>query len=303
LKDYRTVISERLASENPNSIGTVYDTATGKEWALGYGPLSQDVLVPSFLAAYTNNSVSSQPLSYFPRIPLPNWRLTWEGLTKIGNIKNVLQSATISHSYKSTYIVSNFKTNLYYDDFGTGKSATLYDELNSFYPNQDLTTFNITEQFAPFLGIDMTWVNNLQTRLEYKKSRNMTFSMANKQMTDMSTDEIVVGLGYRIKDVSFTVSSMGGSGRKTNISSDLDIKVDVSVRNNRTVLRRLDTNQDQVSTGQQVVSINTTIDYMLSKSLNLSLFFDKIINNPYVSNQYRNSTTRGGIKLRFSLSQ
>lgn len=303
MKDYRSVISERLASQNPNSTGTVYDTATGREWAIGYGPLSQDVLVPSFLAAYTNNSVTSQPLSYFPRIPLPNWRLTWEGLNKIGNWKNVLQAATISHSYKSTFIVSNFRTNLYFNDFGTGNPAALYEELNSFYPNLDLTTFNITEQFAPLIGIDMTWVNNLQTRVEYKKSRNMTFSMANKQMTDMSSDEIVVGLGYRIKDLSFTISSMGGSGRKTNITSDLDIKVDLSVRNNRTVLRRLDTNQDQISTGQQVVSINTTIDYMLSKSLNLSLFFDKVINNPYVSNQYRNSTTRGGIKLRFSLSQ
>ena len=126
--------------------------------------------------------------------------------------------------------------------------------------------------------------------------------MANKQLTDINSDEYVVGLGYRVKNVAFTVKSISGGGR-TNFNSDLDIKVDFSIRNNRTVLRRLDIDQNQVSAGQQVVTINTTIDYQLSRSLSMSFFFDKIINNPYVSNQYRNSTTRGGIKLRFSLAQ
>jgi cell surface protein SprA len=127
--------------------------------------------------------------------------------------------------------------------------------------------------------------------------------MSNKQLTDVSNDEIIVGLGYRIKNVSFTVASIGGGGRKTELSSDLDIKVDFSIRNNRTVLRRVDQELEQISTGQRVISINTSIDYMLSNSISLRLFFDKIINNPFVSNQYRNSTTRGGISLRFSLAQ
>ncbi len=131
----------------------------------------------------------------------------------------------------------------------------------------------------------------------------MTFSMANLQLTDLNTDEIVIGLGYKIKDVSFTVSSMGGGGRKTKISSDLDIRVDFSIRKNRTVLRRVDQNIDQVSAGQRVFSINTSLDYMLSRSVTMSLFFDKIINNPFVSNQYPNSTTKGGISIRFSLAQ
>jgi hypothetical protein len=42
---------------------------------------------------------------------------------------------------------------------------------------------------------------------------------------------------------------------------------------------------------------------MLSKSVTLRLFFDKIINNPFVANQYDNSTTKGGISIRFSLAQ
>ena len=35
----------------------------------------------------------------------------------------------------------------------------------------------------------------------------------------------------------------------------------------------------------------------------IRFYFDKVINSPYVSNQYRTSNTKGGIALRFSLSQ
>jgi cell surface protein SprA len=271
---------------------------------MGYGPISQDVLIPSFLAAYGNRSASSINTGYFPKIPLPNWRITYDGLTKIKAISDVFRSATISHAYRSVYTVSSYQSNLYYGtDSINGKPNELYPYVNAFYPEYDLTQVTIQEQFAPLFGIDLTWNNSLLTRFEMKKTRTLTFSLANLQLTDLSSDEYIIGLGYRIKDVEFTVSSLGGGGRKTQMKSDLDIKVDFSIRNNRTVLRRIDQNIDQVSAGQRIFSINTSIDYMLSKSVTLRLFFDKIINNPFVSNQYPNSTTKGGISIRFSLAQ
>jgi len=302
MKEYRYDISFRLAEENPNSVGTVYDSITQQYFPAGYGPNSQDVLVPAFLAAYGNKSPESVYLGYFPTIPLPNWRVTYDGLIKIPFMAKVFRSATLSHAYRSLYTISSFQSNLYYDEIN-GKSSELYPASNSFFPKYDLTQVTIQEQFAPLFGIDMTWNNSLLTRFEYRKSRTLTFSLANLQLTDMNTDEIIVGLGYKIKDVTFTVSSLGGGGRKTQMKSDLNVKVDFSIRNNRTVLRRLDQDIDQVSAGQRVFSINTSIDYMLSRSVTLRLFFDKIVNNPFVSNQYRNSTTKGGISIRFSLAQ
>ena len=301
MKDFRHDIAYRLAVENPNSQGTVYDSLTGLNWPVGYGPTTQDVILPAFFAAYTNQSPGDVGLNYFPTIPLPNWRIDWDGLAKIGNLKKVLQAANFSHGYRSTYTIGNYKTNLYYDESGSGNATVLYPDVNSFYPEFDIAAVTITEQFSPLFGVDLTWINSLQTRLELRKSRNLTFSMANKQLTDVASDEYIIGLGYRIKDVSFSVASQTGGTK--NFKSDLNIKADLSIRNNRTVLRRLDTDEQQISTGQQVISINTTVDYILSRSLNLQFFFDKIINNPYVSNQYRNSTTKGGIRLRFNLAQ
>jgi cell surface protein SprA len=74
------------------------------------------------------------------------------------------------------------------------------------------------------------------------------------------------------------------------------------MRSNKTTLRRIDEGINQISAGQKIISINTSADYMVNQKFNIRLFFDKVINNPFVSNQYPNSTTNGGISLRFILN-
>ena len=100
---------------------------------------------------------------------------------------------------------------------------------------------------------------------------------------------------------SSTFRALAGGGKKAKTSSDLNLKLDFSIRQNKTVLRRIDQDINQISTGQQVMSLNFSADYNLSKQFNIRFYFDKVINSPYVSNQYRTSNTKGGIALRFSL--
>ena len=46
----------------------------------GYGPTSQEVIIPAFLAAYSGKSPLNIGLTSFPAIPLPNWRINYDGL-------------------------------------------------------------------------------------------------------------------------------------------------------------------------------------------------------------------------------
>jgi cell surface protein SprA len=302
MKDSRPGIAEELARNNPNWNGQyVYDSITGDYYPEGYGPTSPDVLRPAFLDAYSGRS-SKANRDYFPTFPLPNWRITYTGLTNIEFLARFIQKITLSHGYSSNYSIQSFKTNLGYSESG-GAASSQQPYSSDFIPEYDFGAIAITEQFSPLFGIDMTWHNSLFTKFEYKKSRNLTLSFANNQVTEVNGNELVVGLGYRIKSLGFTIKALGGGGRKTRISSDLDIKVDFSIRSNKTVLRRIDEDINQVSAGQKIVSINTSIDYQLSQNLSIRFFFDKIVNNPFVSNQYKNSTTNGGISLRFSLAQ
>ena len=205
MKAYRLQIAERLAAGNPNSVGSVYDSVTQQYYPTGYGPTSQDVLIPSFMAAYAKQSPDNVYLGYFPKIPLPNWKITYDGLTKIKFLAKVLKSAILSHSYRSVYTINAYQSNLYYLADSVGNAEGMYQASNSFYPKFDLAQVTIQEQFAPLVGIDLTWNNSLLTRFEFRKSRTLTFSMSNKQLTDLSTDEYIIGLGYKIKNVSFTV--------------------------------------------------------------------------------------------------
>ena len=42
----------------------------------------QDVLIASFMAAYTGKDANKISLNRFPKVPIPNWRLSYNGLTK-----------------------------------------------------------------------------------------------------------------------------------------------------------------------------------------------------------------------------
>jgi len=92
------------------------------------------------------------------------------------------------------------------------------------------------------------------------------------------------------------------SSKKKKLKSDLNLKCDVSVRTNKSILRNVILNSNQISAGQQVISINTSADYQLSDRFTIRLYFDKVINNPFISSQFPNSNTNGGIALRFTLA-
>jgi cell surface protein SprA len=298
LKDNREVIAFRLAEENPNWSGQTVDS-TG--YPQGYGSTQQDVLLFSFMSAYAGKDAATYPLVPMPKVPHLNWRVTYNGLSKIEFLKKYLRSVTLTHGYRSTYSIGSFQQNSLYPPDEPYPST--FDANDDFISRNEINMVSIVEQFSPLITFDMTWVNSLMTKFEIKKSRNLAMSFSNNQLTEVTSNEFVVGAGYRVKDVKFAVRSMGGSGGRQNIKSDLNLRADFSIRTNKTVLRRIDEDINQISTGQKVYSINTSADYMVSPRLNIRLFFDKVINNPYVSSQFRNSTTNGGVSLRFTLAQ
>ena len=51
------------------------------------------------------------------------------------------------------------------------------------------------------------------------------------------------------------------------------------------------------------MQLRPTIDYVLNQRLNLQFFFARTVTDPRVQNSYKNSTTEGGLQLRYSLSQ
>ena len=295
LRENRKGVSELLGTQ-PGNFSEGKDSGG---FYNGYGPTSQEVLIPAFIAAYTGKSIQETGTNVFPTIPLPNWRITYDGLTKIEKIKKHFKSFTLSHAYRSTYNVGSFTTNQFYKD-SLGDGFTGRRDLNdNFRPQKEIQVVTISEQFAPFLLIDMTWASSLITKIELKRERNLSMSLTNAQLTEMRTNEIVTGVGYRFKDVVPPFAKKF----KFKVKSDLNLRADVSFRRNQTLIRKVVENLTQPTAGQNVISIKVSADYIVNEKLNIRIFYDRIITTPLVSTTFPTSNTNSGISLRFTIAQ
>src|SRR5690606_20023208 len=76
--------------DNLNTIKTRFRTLNNAE----FDSASQDVVIPAFLAAYSGANAQTISLSPFPNTPLPNWRVDYNGLSKIPAFQDIFQSVT-----------------------------------------------------------------------------------------------------------------------------------------------------------------------------------------------------------------
>ena len=283
----------RLATNDPYYTGDII-AETG--FPDGYGSTSQEVLIPAFLAAYGGVSPQIISLNVFPSILSikPNWRLTWDGLSRIEWIKKYFKTISVGHTYRSTYSVGSYNTNLNFVENEDGLSTTR-DLLENYLPQREINSVSINEQFSPLLNIDMTWNNSLTTKVEMKNNRNLTLSFTNQQLSEVRSQEYIIGAGYRISDLEIFI------GQK-KFKSDLTLRLDLSLRKNSTILRQLTDVPDQITSGQSILSIKTNADYVLSDRFNLRFFIDFSRNNPLVSLSYPTSTTSIGFSVRFTLA-
>ena len=304
LLENRKIIAERIARNNPQWIEQVneytFDSIAGDYFPRGYNSSSMEVLLYSFIAAYTGRDPSTMSLNPFPRFPLPNWNLTYNGLTNIPAIGELFKTVSITHNYKSNYAISAWASNVYYDEDNTIQT---FENSDLIVPKYDMGQIVLSEQYAPLIGIDLGLQNSMTTNFQLKKSRTLTLSFANNQLTEVNGREVVIGAGYRIKNVSFSFTPIGGTGKSQTVKNDLVLKLDIGYKRDITILRRIDENNNQVSAGQNKINIYLTADYTFSQRLAAQLFFKRDVSIPFVANTFRNSTTYAGLTLRFSLAQ
>lgn len=283
----RAAVSQRLGDKDPNSNGLINNV-----FADGYNGTSQDVLIPTFLAAYSGKSGKDVTLNSFDKyIPLPNWRITYDGLNKLPIINRAFKQFTLNHAYQSTFNVSSFTSNLTYVQGGAERDIN-----GNFIPKLQISSVSISERFSPLVGADMTLQNDMLIRIEYARDRNSSLSINNNQITDIQGTEWTVGTGYKFKQVRFPFI-------QRTIKSDVDVRIDVSRRNNLTIIRRIVEEVNQLTSGQRVWSIRFTADYRISQMLNIRAFYDYVATTPFISTTFPTTNTNAGITLRFTLSQ
>ena len=280
--------------------GTPYNPEQG-----GAMQTSPDVLIPAFLAAYTGGDAGKIGLGHFPGLGSmrPNWKITYDGLTQMGNLGKWFKAITLSHAYQCTYAVGSYSS--YMNWVGIGGDRGFIQDAVSGNPvpssPYNISSVAITEKFAPLIGLTLTMNNDLTFNAEYRDSRTLNLNSSAGQVVETSSKQFSIGAGYKIANFNKVLkigSQQGGA------SNDLSINLDIALSNNQSLIRRIETAYTQATQGTKTFSINLMASYQLSRRMTISAFFDHQANTPLVSNSaYPTSNSNYGIAFNLSLAR
>lgn len=267
---------------------------------------SSDVLIPAFIAAYTGKDPRKIYLDPFPSFSavLPNWRITYDGLINMGNMRSIFKTFTLTHAYQCTYSVGSYSSYLNWVSADGQRLGFTLDELTGRpIPSSpyNISSVAITERFAPLFGVNVTMNNNVQFNAEYRDQRTLTLNTSAGQVVEATTRGITIGAGYKF--VNFN-SVLKIKGSQQGVSNDLTVNADVSFQNNQALIRRIESNYTQPTSGTKTVNINFTASYVLSRRLTLSAYFDHQVNTPIVTTSaYPTTNSSYGISVNLSLAR
>lgn len=315
-QEYRKILSLRLAKLNPYSQDINGNPiATGDGYFKGYEKYAQDVLIPSFIAAYTgkdpnkvslikqnSSKISSNPFSGIK--PLPNWRVTYNGLTRIPGMERIFSSFTITHAYNSDVSMNSFNSHLLFQDpLKINYPGFVDTATGNFYPYFMVPNISISEAFAPFIDLDMQFTNQLGMRFEYKKSRQLSLSLVDFQLSEARSTEFTIGARWRKRGFKLPFKVPFSKKDTKTLDNDITFTFDFSLRDDITSNSRLDQETTLPTAGQKVITINPSIDYVLNNRVKVILFFDQRRTIPKISTSAPITNTRAGLRVNISLAQ
>ncbi|GGZ38977.1 cell surface protein SprA [Echinicola pacifica] len=290
-ESYRVVVKSRLEASNP-----------GGEYNIN----GQDVLVPAFLAAYSGKTPEDIALNPFPKVPLPNWRVEYRGLSRLKVFEETFSSINLTHNYTSTYDVSNFSSSLLYQNglelYNTLQNypqASVTDEYGSYIPVFIFNQVVISERFGPFIGIDLLTKNRMNISFEFNRERNIGLNFSNAQVTEQKSKDFRFELGYTKSGVKIPFKVQG---QQEILDNDLEIRLSTSIVDTQTLQRKIEEGST-VTNGNLNLQIRPTIGYIINQNLKITFYFDRMVNDPRITTAYRRSSTAFGGQLRFNLGQ
>jgi cell surface protein SprA len=292
-KSNRIIIANRLLSDR----GGTDRGLDNDGFPVQYGKTHQEVLLPAFFAAYSGQDAERVNLDVFREIPIPNWNLKYTGLMKSKWFRKRFKRFSLSHGYQSLYTVNAFQTNLERYQLQQEGLPALELDTQDLMPEQIVNNVVLSDQFNPLIRFDFEMQNSLSILAEIKRDRAMSMSFDNNLLTEINGKEYTLGVGYRLKDVQFVTRI---AGERTRLKGDLNLKADLSLRDNITLIRNLDIENTQITSGQKLASLKFTADYALSKSLNALFFYDHSFSKFAVSTAFPQTTINSGFTLRYN---
>jgi cell surface protein SprA len=309
MEQNRLILSQRLGIANPYTGGQINTDGFYK----GYGRYAQDVLIPSFIAAYTNKDplkvglidqsnkrINDNPFKRY--LPMPNWRLTYNGLSRIPGLDKIFTNVSITHSYSSNLSMNNFTSALLYaDQQGLGFPSFMDTVSKNFVPFFIVPNVTISERFQPLIGVDVQLTNQLNFKLDYGRSRTVSLSLIDFQVSEVRSVDITVGAGWRKRGLKLPFKIPFTKSDSKTLENDISFRFDLTYRDNAIANNILDQRNTIPTGGQKVLTINPSIDYVLNNRIRLRLFLEQNRVVGYIATPPPVVNTRAGLQVNISL--
>ncbi|HEX2609355.1 MAG TPA: hypothetical protein VHK91_18370, partial [Flavisolibacter sp.] len=202
-----------------------------------------------------------------------------------------------------TLSMNSFTTALLFSDpFRVGYPSFIDTQSGNYIPYFLVPNITIGEQFSPLIAFDMTFVNQISGRFEYKKSRQLSLSLVDYQLAENRSTEYTIGFDWRKRGVPLLRNlNIGKKGKK--LDGDVTMRLDFSLRDDATANSKLDQNTAFGTAGQKVVRLAPSIDYVINNRVNLKFYFEQNKIIPKIATTAPITTTRAGVQVRISLAQ
>lgn len=281
---------------------------------------SPAVLIPAFRSAYTRaSSAESIGLDPIPSLlsMLPNWNITYNGLSKLAPLKDLFRSVALRHSYRGTYRIDSYSSfpswvgvegseflGFVPDETATGATPRLSLPF-------DIATVTIQENFFPLIGVDITLQNGLMLTTQWRRSRSVSLGLSAYRIIETSSNELNVGASYKIADLRAFISPSrarrnrrGSANASSSSSKGVNLRADYSYRRSLSLIRQIQNDYTQATAGNVDSRLSFSAEYDLSRMLTLRAYYELTRNRPLVStSSFPVLNTAYGVSLRFNLTQ
>ena len=215
---------ENLVSEQLDRLRDAQDAAPGTVFDAENVPLTNASVARDTRRAYLNSLGTLGSNGFLP-FPLPNWNISYSGISDWPLIRSVARSATLEHSYTGTFS-SGFRS---LDSAGDTTSVSVGSPISYTRADFEFRQTNLERSFRPLIGIDMSWTNDVSTGISFNRTTSIFLSTSNLNIEESRTNEIQLNVNYRTQGFELPLISVG------RLENDLTLRLQGSleVRNDQ----------------------------------------------------------------------
>lgn len=125
-------------------------------------------------------------------------------------------------------------------------------------------------------------------------------NLSNAQVSETHGNDFIFGFGMKKNNIVLPLR--GRDGNSIILPNDLTFRMDFTLRDLKLIQRKLE-GDALIKSGFRSLQVKPNIAYTFNKRVSMTVFWEKQVNQPYVTQQYYTNNATFGITARFNLAE